>query len=67
MYKNIKGTEMQDCDHSLFVILNLFQDPFLLTPGFPIKNVTVPLIFHAKGRTLEARWVLKQVQDDDVG
>jgi hypothetical protein len=51
----------------LFVILNLFQDPFLHPHG------AIGFGSHRAGRwrgsacSVEAEWVLKQVQDDEEG
>ena len=49
------------------VILNLFQDPFLATRRRVLvrDNGAVALSTSAAGH--EARWMLKQVQHDDLG
>jgi len=49
------------------VILNLFQDPFSPTPGAPCGMPAGGFGSHHESTGHAARWVLKQVQDDEEG
>jgi hypothetical protein len=47
------------------VILNLFQDPFLRRHcGLQMERAAATILL-ISSRALQARWILKQVRDDD--
>ena len=48
------------------VTLNSFQGPFRLSPGARGRELTGQLCVKPESAGREARWVLKQVQDDEL-
>ncbi|MEP6868757.1 MAG: hypothetical protein ABJA20_09585 [Novosphingobium sp.] len=56
---------MIGANHSNPVILNLFQDPFLPARGAWFGKLAGPILSYFDGSGRAARWVLKQVQDDE--
>ncbi len=58
---------MSTTNTSNSVILNSFQDPFLVFSRSVVAKQNGGVALLLEGPERVARWVLKQVQDDDKG
>ncbi len=58
---------MRSLSDPFIVILNLFQDPFLVFPDELRIGANRAVCFSQDSAELSAQWVLKHVQDDEFG